>query len=199
MASILRASDLTPDELTQLLAGLRFPQGEKTRAWLDGVDGWSLDYWPGVDGCVLWYGSGRAATEQLVRELLPHVMGGRIFAPAGELRWRRLPALGERSCRTVYVGRDLDAVHNLELRYDLAGLTSQQREHPLWGLLSRGQDGETDTWIELRMPHRFRYPVDAPDPSWPRVAVKAIVETWSDERGRPHFLRLCDLQAYPGE
>ena len=63
MATILRARDLTPDELAGLLAAPRFPDGQKVRAWLDGVDGWSLAYWPGIDGSVLWYSAGRTPVE----------------------------------------------------------------------------------------------------------------------------------------
>jgi hypothetical protein len=201
MAAILRAKDLTPDELAGLLAALRFPESAKVRAWLEGPDGWSLAYWPGTGGSVLWYGAGRLATEQAVQDLLPRLVGGRIFAPAGELRWRTLPALGARTCRTVYLGQDLDTVASLEVRYELAGLQARSAEHPLWGLLTaatRGQGGEPDAWVELRVPHRFRYPVE-PIPAAERVAVKAVVETWIDVRGDAHFVRLCDLQAYPGE
>lgn len=204
MAAILRARDLTPDELAGLIAALRFPPDQKVRAWLDGVDGWSLAYWPMIDGKVLWYGAGRMPVEQPVRELLPRLVGGRVFAPAGELRWRRVPALGARSCRAVYLGEDLDSVASLTARPDeFAGLSrwadkhpGQREERPLWGLLTAKT---YDDWVELRVPHRFRYPVDKPDPAWQRCGVKAIVETWIDKRGEPHFVRLCDLQAYRGE
>jgi hypothetical protein len=202
MATILRARDLKPDELTGLLAGLRFPEDQKVRAWLDGLDGWSLAYWPGVEGRVPWYGAGRLPAEEAVRDLLPRLVGGRLFAPAGELRWRRLPALGASPCRAVYLGQELDSVAALDPRDELAGLSPRPDGHPLWGLLTaatRGREGDPDAWVELRVPHRFRYPVPAPDPSWARVGVKALVETWCDERGEPQFVRLCDLQAYPGE
>jgi hypothetical protein len=196
MATILRARDLTPDELAGLLSTLRFLGDRKVRSWLDGVDGWSLAYWPGIEGSVLWYGAGRAPTDKPLRELLPRLVGGRVFAPAGELRWRRLPALGASSCRTVYLGEDLDSVAALDVLPEFAGLSAHRDEHPLWGLLT---SATPDAWVELRVPHRFRYPVDGVDPSWKRCGVKAIVETWTDRRGEPHFVRLCDLEAYPGE
>ena len=202
MESILRAGDLTPDELTGLLTDLHFPDGPKVRAWLDGVDGWSLAYWPGVEGAVLWNGAARTPTEEPVRGLLPQLVGGRIFAPAGELRWRRLPASGPRPCRTVYLGVDIEGVGRLEPRNELVGKSSRTDVHPLWGQLTeatRGREGGPHEWVELRVPHRFRYPVDAPDLSWKRVGVKAVLETWTDDRGEAHFVRLCDLQAYPGE
>jgi hypothetical protein len=204
--SILRARDLEPAELTDLLTALRFPEGLTARAWLDGLDGWSLDYWRGVDGKVLWYSasSRHSPEEKPVRDLLPRLAGGRIFAPAGELRWRLLPALGERCCRTVYLGDDLAAVAGLAARTELEGVAPlpQKDEYPLWGLLTdatRGVGSAPDEWVELRVPHRFRYPVDTAGLTADRVAVKAIVETWVDACGEAHFVRLCDLQAYAGE
>lgn len=200
MASILRAGDRTPEQLTELLTGLCFPEGEVVRAWLEGVDGWSLDYWPGTAGRILWCGAGCEPTEETVTQLLPRLTGGRVFAPAGELRWRVLPVLGASSCRTVYLGNDLESVRDLPVSYELAGLEPRSAEHPLWGLLTdttRGQGGDADAWVELRVPHRFRYPVSLQAlSSAGRVAVKALVETWVNAAGEAQFVRLCDLQAY---
>ncbi len=202
MTTTLRAGDLKPGELVELLASLRFPEGQTARAWLDGLGGWSLDYWPGVEGKVRWYRAGNAVEERGVRELLPRLVSGRVFAPTGELRWRWLPALGEQSCRTVYLGEE-GAPSELEARPELSQLERGPRaEYPLWGLLTeatRGHGEGADEWVELRVPHRFRYPVDVSGLRAERVAVKAIVETWVDGRGEPHFVRLCDLQAYAGE
>ncbi len=202
MRSILRARDLTADEMVAILHGFRFPGSEPTRAWLEAPDGWSLAYWRGVDGSVPWCRAASPPADEKVSQLLPRLTGGRVFAPAGELRWRVLQALGPASCRAVYLGADLDAVGLLGPRSELNDLTPHISEHPLWGLLTsatQGRDGEPDEWVELRIPHRFRYPVDPPDRSWKRVGVKAIIETWVDRCGEPHFTRLCDLQAYEGE
>src|SRR5947208_17093639 len=122
MDSILRARDLTADELAGLLRGLRFPDDQTARAWLEAADSWSLAYWRGVDGSGPWYGAGRPPTEETVGQVLPRLTGGRIFAPAGELRWRVLPALGPSSCRAVYLGENLDAVALLEPRTELKDL-----------------------------------------------------------------------------
>lgn len=201
---MLRAGDLKPAELTELLISLRFPEEQTPRAWLDGIDGWSLDYWRGVDGNILWYRAGHTPQQSLVRDLLPRLTGGRVFAPTGELRWRLIPALGKYSCRTVYLGDDLDVLASLKARPELQGVKPrpEKDEYPLWGLLTsatRGADSDADEWVELRIPHRFRYPVDTAGLRAERVAVKAVVETWVDGRGEAHFVRLCDLQAYEGE
>jgi hypothetical protein len=107
--------------------------------------------------------------------------------------------LGELAWRTVYLGEDAESVAVLEMRRELDGLTGTKSEHPLWGLLTapgRRKKDAPDKWIELRIPHRFRYPVEIPTPRPAALAVKAVVETWRDERGEAHFVRLCDLLAY---
>ena len=59
-----------------------------------------------------------------------------------------------------------------------------------WGRQTKATPGE---WVELRIPHRFRYPV-AGNPG----SVAAVVEQWCDDVGEPHFLRLCDLEPAQG-
>jgi hypothetical protein len=189
----LRASDLTPDDLLRLLEELVPPAGEKVRCWLDAPDGWALDYWPGPNGIVRWNGAGRDPRKEPLKEVLPRVMQGRIFSPSGELKWRVLPALGERSCRVVFLGDWASAaLEALPLREELAALSRDEATYPLWGQQTKHTPGE---WIDLRIPHRLRYPVDAETPARGRVIAKVKVEIWKDRRGEPQFIRLCDLTA----
>ncbi len=116
---------------------------------------------------------------------------GRLFASDGELRWRVIPALGEACWRTIFLGRAAWTGTALEDRSEyLRGLQPWRDRFFLWGQQSDATLGE---WIELRIPHRFRYPV-AGNP----VNVTALVEQWRDAAGEPHFLRLCDLEPATG-
>lgn len=194
--TILRAGDLTPSELSELLQDLTPPAEEKVRCWLDAADGWALDYWTGPNGTVRWNGSGRDPSDAPLKDLLPRVTLGRIFAPSGELKWRLLPALGERCCRTVFLGSGwqssrLEAL--LSPCEELAALSRDEATYPLWGQQTPHTPGE---WIDLRIPHRLRYPVDAQTPSQGRVIARVRVEVWKDSRGEPQLIRLCDMSAH---
>ena len=46
-------------DLALLLGGLEIPAEEKSWLWLETVEGWTLDWWPGLDGKVHWYRAGR--------------------------------------------------------------------------------------------------------------------------------------------
>ena len=51
----------------------------------------------------------------------------------------------------------------------------------LWGQKTPASEGD---WVELRIPHRFRYPVpDLDDVPPGGVWVKVWTEVWSDRRG----------------
>lgn len=193
--AVLRAKDLT---LPELLVILR--DWVAGRVWLDAPDGWALAYWPGLAGKLPWCGAGRESNEVAVEDAVSRSVTGRLFDGQGELRWRKLPALGESAWRTVYLGEVRDSIASLPSRGELDGLAPRRSEHPLWGILTdstrRSQDS-LDEWVELRIPHRFRYPVTVPHPRPPVLAVKVVVETWKDTRGEAHFARLCDLLAYP--
>lgn len=191
--TLLRAGDLTPDYLLRLLEELTPPAGEKVRCWLDAPDGWALDYWPGANGIVRWNGAGWDPREEPLKEVLPRLTLGRIFTPSGELRWRLLPALGERCCRVVFLGDWASAaLEALPLREELAALSRDEATYPLWGQQTKHTPGE---WIDLRIPHRLRYPVDAETPARGRVIAKVTVEIWKDTRGEAQFIRLCGLTA----
>jgi len=74
----------------------------------------------------------------------------------------------------------------------LAALAREKATYPLWGQQTKNTPGE---WIDLSIPHRLRYPVDAETPARGRVIAKVKVEIWKDGRGEPQFIRLCELTA----
>ncbi len=190
----LRAGDLAPAEMLGLLAKLTYASEEPVRCWLDAFDGWALDYWPGSTGTVRWNGAGREPRVEALEGLLPRVTSGRVFASSGELKWRVLPSLGERCWRSVFLGNrwPLDGHDVLPVQADLTALSPEQAIYPLWGQQTKRTPGE---WIDLRIPHRLRYPVSATAPEHGRVIAKIVVEVWKDIQGEPQFARLCDLRA----
>jgi hypothetical protein len=193
MAHVLKAGDLAPDDLFDLVTQFQAPAGERLRVWLEAPDGWALADWPGLSGTLPWSGAGRLETREPAEAVLRRSFAGRLFSPSGELRWRVLPSLGECCCRVVFLGT-VDAIPGrLEPRDELAGLKAETRHYLLWG---QRTERSGDAWIELRIPHRFHYPVDAPEPGQGRVGVKAELEVWCDGQGEPQLMRLCDLHPY---
>lgn len=191
---VLLAGDLLPVELPEVLAAWEAPAEDRTWVWFDGVDGFTLDFWPGLDGQVLWYQAGELPTNRSVAEVLPNVSSGRVFSRAGELRWRRLPGLGERCIRVVFLG----SAHigwklpHLHPREELKGLYPQRAIYRLWGQQTVNTPGE---WIDLRIPHRFRYPVQASAPKAGRLLAKLEVERWCNPAGQMEFVRLRQVLA----
>lgn len=191
---LLKAGDLTLPDLQRLLAELTFPEAEQARCWLDAPDGWALDYWRGMNGIVRWNGAGRDPYDEPLKKVISRVTTGRLFTASGELKWRQLPVLGERSCRVVFIGKGWASVslETLPSREELADLSCDEATYPLWGQQTRHTPGE---WIDLRIPHRLCYPVDAEMPTQGRVITQVKVEIWKDRCGEPQFIRLCDLTA----
>ena len=189
--AILKAGDVTRDELTELLSRLQLdasPAG-RARIWVEAPDGWALDYWPAPDGSLHWCAAHREPIRLPVLKCLQAAWAGRVFAPSGELRWRVLDGLAPRDCRTVFLGDHDGLPDSLQDRSDaLQGLVAQREHYFLWGQQTDLAPGE---WIELRIPHRFRYPV-AGRPK----GVRAVVEVWRDALGDPHFERWCELEPY---
>lgn len=142
---------------------------------------------------MLWNGAGRDPSEEPLQAVVPRVITGRIFSASGELKWRVLPVLGQHCCRVVFLDDWIfDSLETLPLRQELATLSRVEVTYPLWGQQTKQTPGE---WIDLRIPHRLRYPVNASAPTQGRVIAKVIVEVWKDSRGEPQFIRLCDLTA----
>ena len=187
-AHFLKAADLAANGALELFASLD-PLGTVAPPhyiWLEAADGWALDHWRGLERGVRWCGAGRDPVDERTSACLPRSTAGRLFAPDGELRWRVVPALGASCWRTVFLGKTDWVGASLEDHSDVLKDLSPSRERFfLWGR----QTGETPgEWIELRIPHRFRYPVADGCGN-----VQVEVEQWCDEVGEPHFLRLCDL------
>ncbi|MEX1027457.1 MAG: hypothetical protein WD049_05550 [Candidatus Paceibacterota bacterium] len=190
MTSVLQAADRTPEQLTALLTALnRAKDSHQLRCWIEAPDGWAFDWWPGVDGNLRWCAAARNPLNLPARDAFQRATGGRLFARDGELRWRVIPALGNACCRIVFLGTSAwvgDALDNHST--ELASLESKMKQHILWGQQTAASPEE---WIELRIPHRFRYPIEGN----PR-GVKLVTEYWIDAVGQPHFIRLCDLQPF---
>ena len=191
-APFLKAADLTADAALALVATLhpRDTDASPRYIWLEAADGWALDRWRGPERNVSWCGAGRGPVDERTSTCLSRSTAGRLFAPDGELRWRVVPALGASCWRTVFLGKTDWVGASLEDHSDVLKDLSPTRERFfLWGR----QTGETPgEWIELRIPHRFRYPV-ADGRGNVEGNVQVEVEQWCDEVGEPHFLRLCDL------
>lgn len=196
MTAALKAADLTLSRFLNLIEELDPPAAGAAarRIWLEAADGWAFDWWRGIEHGFHWCGAGREPCEPSEVDAagcLSRSTAGRLFAPDGELRWRVVPALNERCWRTVFLGAGDWVGAGLEDRSDqLRGLQPRRERYFLWGQQTGQTPGE---WIELRIPHRFRYPVAGN----PRHVV-AVVEHWRDEFGEPHFFRLCDLEPVEG-
>lgn len=193
MTTFLKTRDLTQEQFLELIRNLE-PSNDKEPGylWLEAPDGWSFDWWgwyPSFEDELSWYGAGREPIKERSQDCLTKSTAGRLFAPEGELRWRAIPVLGESCWRTVFLG-NVDWVRTkLDDHSDsLSGLQPHNDSFFLWG---QQTDVTPNEWIELRIPHRFHYPV----PGSPN-RVKVVVEHWKDDTGEPHFVRLCGLEPY---
>ena len=188
----LKAADLTPDDFLDLVSSPAQPNTGAScrRIWLEAADGWALDWWLGPEHELNWCGAGHEPVKERTRACLGRSMAGRLFAPDGELRWRVIPALGESCWRVVFLGNAdwVDAALK-DHSHDLSGLSPAREHFFLWGRQTERTPGE---WLELRIPHRFRYPV-ADDRRIIHGNVQVEVEQWRDKVGEPHFCRLCDI------
>ncbi len=190
-ATCLKASDLTQERFLEIVACLKKPTDDalRRRIWLEAADGWCLDWWDGLESNLRWCGAGREPIQgkQGSDAYLARSKSGRLFAPDGELRWRLMLGPGKSRWRTVFLG-DADWVGAGLDDYSscLTGLLPARCHYLLWGKQTAATPGE---WVDLRIPHRFRYPLAAECRN-----VVAIIEQWTDTSGEPHFIRLCDLQ-----
>ena len=191
MTTFLKAADLTQDIFLSLIQNLT-PGIDTLRCHvlLEAPDGWALDWWDwksSLEGEICWYGAGREPVKKSSRGCLTKSITGRLFAPEGELRWRVIPALGDACWRVVFLG-NVDWVGTALEDYSdsLNNLHPHQDSFYLWGQQTKTTP---DEWVELRIPHRFQYPITG-NPG----RVKVVTEQWKDNIGEPHFVRLCNLK-----
>lgn len=196
MTTFLKAADLTQEEFLDLIQhlALSVESGIETfscHIWLEAPDGWALDRWDsksGLEGKIRWYSASQESSKEPSRDCLTKSTAGRLFAPEGELRWRIIPALGNSGWRVVFLG-NIDWVGSALDDHSeiLSNLQPYQDSFYLWGQQTKTTPGK---WIELRIPHRFQYPIVGN----PR-RVKVVTEQWKDDTGEPHFVRLCNLKS----
>ena len=208
--SFLKTADLIQERFVELIRNIQ-PDNVNSPGyvWLEAPDGWAFDWWDWTSELVVpesinnedtrvnilyWCRAGQelVTEKEPAYDCLTRSTAGRLFDPAGELRWRRIPALGETCYRVVFLG-NTDWVGTALEDYSncLNDLHSYEDRFFLWGQQTERTPKE---WIELRIPHRFRYPVSG-DPN----RVKVLVEQWRDDTGAIHFSRLCDLEPYEEE
>ena len=211
MTAFLKAADLIQKQFIELVANLQ-PNNVKQPGyvWLEAPDGWTFDWWDWTSELVVpeesinneeprvnalrWCGIGQesVAEKEPAYDCLTRSTAGRLFDSAGELRWRTIPALGEACYRVVFLGNTDWVGTALKDHSDsLKDLQPREDRFFLWGQQTKETPEE---WIELRIPHRFRYPVSG-DPK----RIKIRVEQWRDSTGAIHFSRLCDLEPYEEE
>ena len=189
MKALLKAADLPQSAFLDLFDQITEPEASR-RIWLEAPDGWAFDWWRSSADSLEWRGAGRQPSYSAFHECLARSTMGRVFDAEGELRWRRIPSLGPSCWRTVFLG-DRDWVGSSELAdhsHCLDSLQPQRKKLYLWG---QQTPNSPDEWIDLRIPHRFRYPILGSGRH-----VRLLVEQWHDEGGEPHFVRWCDLEPY---
>ncbi len=165
----LAAGDLTPNAFTDLCGTLTWPDEALLQAFT--VAEARFDFYQD-DAAFLHQ------TDQ-----------GRIFAPAAELRWRRMGDL----MRVVYLGAAPAPAGLVPHPAALEGLTPARRTLLLWGVRT---DQEPE-WLEQQVPHRFTYPLSTAARSRSRVGL--VVEDWCDAAGIPRFSRYHHLSEEKGE
>jgi hypothetical protein len=199
--NLLAADDLPMKRFMELVGTMTVPDSDRPniRIWAEAPDGWALDYFPTDLGSpICWYAAGHLPEKNATAaEVLHKAYSGRIFAPSGELKWRVVSGPAGSLWRCVFLGRADWIGNRLTRRDELADLRRATNRVLLWGQKSQASP---DAWIELRIPHRFRYPVTVlPEMLSGPIGVQAEVELWTDSRGEPHFVRLVDLIAFRTE
>lgn len=114
---------------------------------------------------------------------------GRIFSPAGELRWRRF----NDQFRIVYLGEEIIHTGLDDCSRELETLKPSIKGLYLWGVRS---DLEQE-WLEQQVPQRFNYPLNSTQINRGRVQI--LVEQWCDTMtGIPCFCRYHSIKEVTG-
>lgn len=169
MPSFLQSKDLNIKGFISLVQQYRFPEGSLIMAFSPARAVFEIF---NMDESFL------AATDQ-----------GRIFSPAGELKWRRIDA----GMRAVYLGTQVPPGGLNDCSSEMKGLNPKLAEYVLWG----ERTNIKDEWIEQQVPHRFVYPVSGKEYPYGRVAL--VVENWHDSTEFIRFSRYHNIKEIPGE
>lgn len=124
-------------------------------------------------------------------KILPEFFRGRIFAPSGELKWRKI----DDYYRCVFLGdEDLIGDRLDDFNHELKNSEPEKSSFILWG----ERHNMEPEWIEQVIPHRFKYPLLNGNIS--RGRLKLIVEEWvSKTTGEICFSRYYDLEEIEGD
>lgn len=115
---------------------------------------------------------------------------GRIFSPAGELKWR----YADEKMRVVYLGNEKPPDGLQDYSHEIRDLTlRKEKEIILWGVRTDTED----EWIEQKVPHRFHYPLSSKEYACGRIAL--VTEDWIDAAGYAKFSRFHSLKEIRGE
>ena len=179
---------------------------ERGYLWAEAADSWSFSDWRGLDSQLQVYRAAELVDESnfLARNWLPKTVAGRWFSGQSQLSWRRMLIGNEFVWRAVYLGsnstlstalvKSVEASDVVETTTDKFGLRCGEsaEQFILWGQQSVNTPGE---WVELSIPHRFRYPCQiAVDGQMPRLLALTAVR-WADDIGHIHFLRYTGIKA----
>ncbi len=185
----VRAGDINIEQLLVLLDEISpaVAEGKPPWVWITTVEEWVLDNWPGTDGKVLAYRAGTTASKRAVKELIGLSDSGCVFMPEYEVRWRRMEPYRAGTCRVRVAGQTgmLPGRAGELLGRELSLETPDvERFFRLWGEHSEFTGND---WVELRIPHRLRYPLPVNRFVWLSVAL--IV----DDCGRVQYVRWREL------
>ncbi len=198
------SADMSPVAFAESLDSFAVTSSDNPRRWLwlAADDGWSLDAWRGLSESVNWYQAGRLRddTSMETRQKIINSSEGRLFDANGEVRWQNIASSSEPLFRVVAIGsgelwrqesKPIQNVPGVELcNAGTLGVKMRPESTPLllWGHQSSRTPGE---WIELKIPHRFKYPVSQETCDAKSIAIEC--EIWEDDMGQVHFIRFRGL------
>lgn len=168
--AVLQCADMPVFGLAPLVSGVQWPEDVRILAFRSAD--WKFEPISAVDPS--W---------------LDGTLEGRIFSPAGELRWRKVANM----FRVVYLGKEPTVSGLDEYSHELANLKPAVKEVLLWGVRS---DLEQE-WLEQQVPQYFSYPLKGGVISRGRVALS--IEQWSSTLGgTPCFGRYHSIREVSG-
>jgi len=193
------SADMTPATFVESLDSFAATTADDPQRWLwlTADAGWSLDAWRGLSESVNWYQAGclRNDASDVARQRILESSEGRLFDAKGEVRWQNIGSSSEPLFRVVAISsgeiweqerrllRSAPGVEVCNARALGVRRRSESTQLALWGRQSPRTPGE---WIELKIPHRFKYPVSQDNCNAESIAIDC--ETWEDDLGQVHFV-----------